>query len=188
MTLRQYADKLGIHYKTAWDHFKRGLIPQAYQLPTGTIIVPNDEITKSEYTVVYCRVSSSENRVNLDTQAERVLTYTAAKGYKVGVIVKEFGSGVNDKRVKLCKVLNDPKVTRIVVEHKDRLTRFGFNYLELLCSRLGIEIEVINPVNGDEEDIVQDFVSIITSFCARIYGKRRSKRKTEQIIKELRGD
>lgn len=188
MTLKQYADKLGIHYRTAWNHFKQGLIPRAYQLSTGTIIVPEEDLARAQWVVIYCRVSSSENKKNLDTQVDRVVSYAAAKGYQVKGIVKEIGSGVNDKRRKLDKLLLDPRITCILVEHKDRLTRFGFNYLELLLERLGTRIEVINLVEQPQEDIIQDFVSIITSFCARIYGKRRSRRKTEQLIKEMKND
>lgn len=99
--------------------------------------------------------------------------------------MKEVGSGLNDNRSKLTKILKDDKPTRIVVEHKDRLTRFGFNYLEVLVERLDVEIVVINQATEDRTDFIQDFISIITSFCSHIYGQRRVKRKTEQIIKEL---
>ena len=71
------------------------------------------------------------------------------------------------------------------MEHKDRLTRFGFNYIKILFEESGMEIEVINESENDKDDLMQDFVSIITSFCARLYGLRRSKRKTEQLLKEL---
>jgi predicted site-specific integrase-resolvase len=100
-------------------------------------------------------------------------------------VVTEFGSGMNDSRPKLEKLLTDLDFTMLVVEHKDRLTRFGFNYIELLFKSKGIKLEVINNVEDDKQDIIQDFTSIITSFCARIYGQRRSKRKTEKIIAEL---
>jgi predicted site-specific integrase-resolvase len=70
------------------------------------------------------------------------------------------------------------------VEHKDRLTRFGFKYIESLMELQGRKIEVINNLD-DKDDLIQDFVSVITSFCARIYGQRRSKRSTEKLIKEL---
>jgi len=85
-------------------------------------------------------------------------------------------------------LLEKQNYTKLVVEHKDRLSRLGFNYIEVLLKQQGITIEVINNVDTDEEDIIQDFVSIITSYCARIYGKRRSKRKTEKIIEELKKD
>ena len=72
-----------------------------------------------------------------------------------------------------------------MVEHQDRLTRFGFNYIEQLLKMQGRKIEVINLAENGKEDLVQDFVSIVTSFCVRLYGQRRSKRKTERIIAEL---
>jgi len=72
-----------------------------------------------------------------------------------------------------------------VVEHKDRLTRFGFHDIEQLLKMQNRRIEVIHPAENGKEDLVQDFVSIVTSFCARLDGQRRSKRKTERIIAEL---
>ena len=75
-----------------------------------------------------------------------------------------------------------------MVEHKDRLTRFGFNYIETLLKQQGRSIEVINMAADGKEDLLQDFIAIITSFCARLYGQRRSKRKTEKIIAELTDD
>ena len=92
---------------------------------------------------------------------------------------------VKDARPKLMKLLTDSSVTLIVVEHKDRLARFGFNYIEQLLKQQDRRIEVINLTEAGKEDLVQDFVSIITSFCARLYGQRRSKRKTERLIAEL---
>jgi putative resolvase len=140
---------------------------------------------KTEKVVIYCRVSSTENKSNLDTQKNRLISYCNAKGYQVSEVIVEVGSGINDFRPKLIKLLEKNDYTKIVVEHKDRLTRVGFNYLDTLCKVLGKEIEVVNNVVTDEEDLIQDFVSIITSFCSRIYGKRRSKRNTEKLIKEL---
>lgn len=186
MRLVDWAKEQGLCYRTAWNYFNQGLIPNAYKLPTGTIIVPNDDIEKrSEYTIIYTRVSSSENKNNLDSQAERVSQFCNAKGWIIKETIKEIGSGLNDKRPKLKKILENKNITRIVVEHKDRLTRFGFEYIKSLFDG---EIVVINETNEETEDIIQDFVSIITSFCAKIYGKRRSKRKTEKLIEDLKND
>jgi len=99
--------------------------------------------------------------------------------------VKECASGLNDQRPKLQKILKDGKATRIVVEHKDRLTRFGFEYIKTLFDG---EIIVINEVTEDEHDLMQDFISLVTSFCVRIYGKRRSKRNTEKLIEKITND
>lgn len=182
MKLSHWAKQQGISYLAAWRMFSKGLLPTAYKLPTGTIIIPEQETSKQEYTVVYARVSSSENKPNLERQADRISEFCRAKGWVVNQIVKECASGLNDRRPKLLSVLVDTKVTRIVVEHKDRLTRFGFQYIKQLCAA---EIVIINEVVGDESELMQDFVSLVTSFCARLYGKRRSRRKTEELIKSL---
>ena len=97
-------------------------------------------------------------------------------------IEEECASGLNDKRPKLLKLLKDENITKIVVEHKDRLSRFGVNYITELWAG---EIVVINEVTEDEKDLMQDFISLVTSFTARLYGQRRSKRNTEKLIKEL---
>jgi len=186
MKLSDYAKKLGISYKTAWRYFKQGNL-DAYQTHTGTIIVeddiPEDRKMKA---AIYCRVSSSENKDNLERQKQRLLDYCSAKGYKVEKIITEIGSGINDNRKQWINLLKDKTINIIVVEHKDRFTRFGFNAYEVLLNNEKRNIEVINVVNNEKEDLLQDLVSIITSFCARIYGPRRSKRKAEKIIKELK--
>ena len=84
--------------------------------------------------------------------------------------------------------MNDANVGYIIVEHKDRLTRFGFNYIKALLESRGGSVIVINEVESNKEDLIQDFVSVITSFCARIYGQRRSKRKTEKLLEGLKED
>jgi len=184
MKLSQWAKKHGVCYQTAWNHFNSGKIPGAYKLETGTVVIP-DNNKKDNYVVCYSRVSSSQNKDNLESQSKRLVDYSIARGYKIKEVVKEIGSGLNDKRSKLNKILKSEKPTKIIIEHKDRLTRFGFNYLEILLNRLDCEIEIINESESDKDDLIQDFISVITSFCARIYGQRRCKRKTEKIIKEL---
>jgi predicted site-specific integrase-resolvase len=186
MKLSTYAKLLGVSYKTAWRHWKAGKL-DAYQLPTGTVII-RDARKKNNKVCIYTRVSSAENKDNLNSQAERLTQYCMAKGYQISKIIKEVGSGVNDNRKQLTKLLNDDDWGLIVVEHKDRLTRFGFNYIKILLNKSGKEIEVVNEADDGKQDLVQDFVSIITSFCARLYGLRRSKRKTETLIKELLKD
>jgi len=187
LKLSDYAEKMGVDYRTAWNWYKSGKL-NAIQMPTGTIIVTENEPKRDDYVIIYARVSSSENKDNLNTQAERLVGYATAKGYQTKEVVKEIGSGVNDNRAKLQKILKDGKATKIVVEHKDRLTRFGFNYLLTLLEKQGCSIEIVNKAGNDKDDLMQDLVSIITSMCARYYGLRRSKRKTEKIIQELKTD
>jgi putative resolvase len=185
MKLSTYAKQLGISYQTAWRLFKDGKL-NAYQLPTGTVIVMEEESQGSEQSVaIYCRVSSSENKGNLESQKKRLLDYCAAKGYKVSRVITEVGSGINDTRKQWLSLLQDRMVRIIVVEHKDRFTRFGFTGYKTLLNTDGRDIEVVNEAENGKEDLLQDLVSIITSFCARLYGQRRCKRKTEKIIQEL---
>jgi predicted site-specific integrase-resolvase len=189
MNLSVYAREVGVSYRTTFRWFKSGKI-QGRQMGTGTI--PITEPIGAHQTpeppvkvAIYTRVSAAENKDNLEGQANRLRDYCAAKGYPVAWVVQEIGSGVNDTRPKLLNLLTDPSVSVIVVEHKDRLTRFGYNYLEQLLKMQDRRIEVINLAENGKEDLIQDFVSIVTSFCARLYGQRRSKRKTERLIAEL---
>jgi len=191
MKLSTYAKHLGIHYRTAWNMYTRKQIPNAYQLPTGTIIVPDfvlDRPKSQEDTKVciYARVSSSQNKDNLESQAKRITEFCIAKGWKIEQIIKEIGSGINDKRPHLSSMIkNIDKYDLVVVEHKDRLTRLGFNYFEMCFPN---KFYVINQTEDKTEDLTNDLVAIITSFCARLYGQRKGKRKTELLIKELSSD
>lgn len=187
MKLSNYARKVGVTYKTAYRWYKAGNL-RGYQMDTGTIIVEDDEALQAERVAIYARVSSSENRHNLDAQAERLVQYCQAKGYQVHQVVKEVGAGVNDNRPKFLSLLADPTITRIVVEHKDRSTRFGFRYLEVLLGLQRRSIEVVNLADEGREDLLDDLVAIVDSFCARLYGQRRAKRKTERVTQELKRD
>lgn len=188
MKLSQYAKELGVCYKTAWNLFKQNKINGAYQLESGTVIVPNnifDNNTQENGVILYARTSSSKNKTLLENQVKRLEQYAIAKGYKIKQIVKEYGSGLNDERKLLSKILKDDNYDKIIVENKDRLTRFGFNWIQLLT---GNRIEVINESKEKDEDITKDLISIIHCFSSRIYGLRRSqnlKNNIKKYIKEI---
>lgn len=183
--LSQFARERGVCYRTAWSYFKAGKIPGAYLDDTGHIRIPAMAPVVEPQVAVYARVSSSENKGNLDAQAERLARYATARGWPVVRVVKEVGSGVNDQRKKLGQLLTDAGWNILLVEHKDRLTRFGFNYLNTLLPSTGKRIEVVNRAEDDTSDLVQDLVSVIYSFSARMYGQRRAKRRTEKLIQAL---
>jgi putative resolvase len=189
MKLIDYAHKMGISYKTAWRWYKAGKLP-GKQMDTGTILVMEDapERQAPPNVAVYARVSSAETRSNLESQAERLVAYCAARGYPVVKVVKEVGSGINDARPQFLALLADPSIGMIVVEHTDRATRFGFRYIETLLQVQGREIEVVNQAENNTEDLLADLTSIIYSFCARLYGQRRAKRQTEKIVQELEAE
>lgn len=183
--LSQYAKKYDVGYRTVWNWVKQGKA-KAERTETNRLVIVEDEDKQvNDAVAIYARVSSSENKNNLIKQRERLENYCAAKGYKVMKVVEEIGSGLNDNRKKLESLLMDESIKKIVVEHSDRFSRFGMNYISKLLQMQGREIEVINEQSNDRDDLMQDFVSIVTSFCARLYGLRRNKRRTEKIIEEL---
>lgn len=137
---------------------------------------------------IYARVSEASHKDNLERQVARLSDYCAAKGYQVAQVVKEIASGVNDSRPKLLALLKDTSITRIVVEHRDRLTRFGFLYLQTSLEAQGRMIEVVNQAENDQEDLIADLVAMISSFTARLYGQDQAKRKTERIIAALEAE
>ena len=128
-----------------------------------------------------CSLCSYKDKYHLEKQVDRLISYTNAKGYNLEKVIKEIGLGLNDERKGLISLLKDKSINLIIVGHKDRLTRFGFNYIETLLENENRKIEVINPHENHKENLVADFVSIITSFCARIYGQRRTKRLKEKL-------
>ena len=147
MKLAEYAKQMGVRYETAWRWFRDGKI-QGQRIGPHTIIITEGARPPGEgepqRVAIYARVSSHEHQANLDRQAERLIGYCAAKGYQVNKVVKEIASGVNDSRPKLLSLLEDQSMTLIVVEQKDRLTRFGFRYLDTLLKSQGRSIEVVN--------------------------------------------
>lgn len=188
LKLSEYARRKGISYRTALRWFHAGNIP-GRRMPSGTILVQDDAEADGQPTVrraaLYARVSSSENKGNLSTQLERIRQFSVASGMQVTHAISEVGSGLNDSRPKLLKlVFETDDWDVLVVEHKDRLTRFGFRYLQGAVEAAGKEILVVNPTEANTEaDLMNDFTSLVTSFCARLYGLRRSKRATEKLIK-----
>jgi len=139
---------------------------------------------RKEFVCIYARVSSNKQKQDMERQIERIEQFVNAQGISVDKTYKEVASGMNDKRRQLCIML-EKKPTKIYVEHKDRLTRFGFNYLEILLNQMGCEVIVMNKDKECENDLMKDLVSIITSFCCRLYGLRKGHRKSKELQKEL---
>ena len=132
-------------------------------LPTphwhGSLIDPPELRSTPVRTVaVYARVSSSENKDNLERQAERLISWCNAQGWGVSKVVKECGSGINDQRPQFLALLADPKIGQIVVEHKDRASRFGVAYIQTLLAMQGRELGVVNTADTAEDDLMGDFV------------------------------
>ena len=184
MKLSVWARQQGVSYKTAWIWFKEGKLPvPATQLPSGTILVEERRAAEgTETAAVYARVSSSDQRSSLDGQVASVVTHLNNQGLPVVKTVTEVGSGMNGHRNKLLALLRDPTVTVIAVERRDRLMRFGSEYVEAALASTGRRLVVVEP-DEVEDDLVRDMTEVLTSFCARLYDKRSAKRRASAALR-----
>ena len=134
---------------------------------------------QNELVCIYCRVSSQDQKQHgdLDRQKLRMLEYCANKKYKVGYVLEEVCSGMNSVRPKLnqvFKLVEEHKITRVVVEHSDRLARFFIPVFEEFFRSHNVEIEYAEKVmdEGFEHELVKDMITLMSSFSAKIYGRR----------------
>jgi putative resolvase len=189
--LSAWAKQQGICYQTAWEWFRDGKLPvPAEQMATGTILVyPPAETSRnggSTKVALYARVSSADQAADLDRQLGRLAVFASARGLSVVSSVTEVGSGLNGHRPKLTRLLQTPSVDVIVVEHRDRLCLFGFEYLEAALKAQGRSFLVVET-NEIESDLVRDMTEVLTSLCARLYGKRSAKRRAEKALTAAAG-
>jgi putative resolvase len=168
MKLSAWAKLNGIPYKTAWKWFRAGILPApARQLPTGIILVDPPQTVGPAQVALYGRVSSSDQKEDRERQIDRLSRYAAEHGLVVPTSAAEVGSARNGHRPKLLKSLAGTTSTTIVVAHRERLMRFGFEYLEAVLAATGRSIIVIEPI-GIAADLVRDMTEVLTSFCARL--------------------
>jgi putative resolvase len=180
MKLAAWARVNGVHPQTAYRWFRQGTMPvPARRLPSGTILVEvpgSDDDGLDRPAVLYARVSAHDQRGELDRQVARLSAWATAQGVTVAEVVTEVGSGLNGRRPKLRRVLADPRAAMIVVEHRDRLARFGVEHLEAALSAQGRRLVVVDP-GETSDDLVRDMVEVLTSFCARLYGRRGARNR-----------
>ena len=130
---------------------------------------------------VYARVSSDDQRADLDRQVARLTAWASAQDLPVGQVVCEVGSGLNGKRPMLRRILSDPDAKVIVVEHRDRLARFGVEHLEAALSAQGRRIVVADP-GETTDDLVRDMIEVLTGMCARLYGRRGVRNRAMRAL------
>ncbi|MGH6815037.1 MAG: IS607 family transposase [Hyphomicrobiaceae bacterium] len=185
MKLSDWARRTGITYKTAHRWFQQGILPvPAEQLPTGTILVYPPAVPQTSGVVLYARVSSADRKADLERQLARLVSYATSTGMAVVQSVTEIGSGLNGHRSRLLKLLRDPAATVIVVEHRDRLVRFGAEYIEAALAATGRRLVVVDEAEM-KDDLVQDMIDILVSFCARLYGRRSAKNRAKRALASL---
>lgn len=126
-------------------------------------------------------VSSRDQTGDLQRQVARLSRWAAQSGHRVVRVESEIGSGMNGSRVRARRLLADPDVTTVVVEHRDRLGRMNTELVEAALEAADRRLVVLD--DGElEDDLVRDMVEVLTSFCARLYGRRSAKNRARKAL------
>lgn len=187
MKVSEWASREGLNKQTVWKWCRNDTMPVPFErTPTGTVIIhdPKYETTPVKTggrTVCYARVSSADQKTDLTRQTDRLKAFALSMGETSPEVVTETGSGMNGDRRKLNRILSDPTVTTIIVEHRDRLARMNYRLIQSALQAQGRRIIVINDHELDD-DLVRDMTEVLTSFCARLYGRRAAKHKAEKAL------
>lgn len=184
MNLTEWAYQQGVHPQTAYRWFREGTLPvPAVRINSRSVLVSPDAPIRALATAygLYARVSSHDQRDDLDRQVARLTAWAAEAGGQVVRVEAEVGSGVNGSRAKVRRMLADPKVTAIVVEHRDRLGRMNAELVEAALSAHGRRLVVLDDGEVDD-DLVRDMVEVLTSFCARLYGRRSARNRALKAV------
>ena len=187
---------LGVSYATIKNYDKNGKL-KFNRTETGRRVVFREDLLEyldnagilykdmdfDKRDVIYARVSSSEQKAKGDLDRQVTFLLENVDDLYKPIVLKEAGSGLNDKRPKiqeLIRLVLDGKVNRVFVTYKDRLTRFGYHYLETIFSYHGVSITVVKDEDKEksvEEELVEDMMSLIASFSGKLYGLRSGKNR-----------
>lgn len=191
VNLTEWARAQGVAPRTAYRWFREGTLPvPAERVGPRTILVNIDANVSPTVTGgvgLYARVSSHDQKADLERQAARLSAWAAQAGHKVVRIESDIASGMNGCRAKAKRLLADPRVATVVVEHRDRLGRMNTELIEAALSATGRRLVVLDE--GEvEDDLVQDIVEVLTSFCARLYGRRSAKNRARKALEAAAAD
>ena len=186
MNLREWALSQGIHPQTAYRWYRAGKLPVPAR-KVGQLILVGDlesQPSVSKSAVIYARVSSADQKADLDRQVARILTWATEHGYSIDRVVTEVGSALDGHRRKFVSLLKDPRTDTILVEHRDRFCRFGAEYIEAALEAQSRKLVVVDPAEVDD-DLVRDVTELLTSLCARLYGRRSAANKAQRAIEAV---
>ena len=188
MRLSQWAALHGMHRMTAWRHYNAGTLPTELQpKKIGNIIyVLAHPGTPPGRIAGYARVSSAEQKAHLENQANRLWAYASQNRILMDAVVSEIASGLNDRRPELRKLRGDPAVHTVIVEHRERLARFGAGMVDEMPQARGGALMVIDDAEAPDGP-VGDMTGILTRFCARLYGKRSAANRARRAMESVSG-
>ncbi|MFJ9560135.1 IS607 family transposase [Streptomyces fuscichromogenes] len=185
MKLTEWARAQGVHPQTAYRWFREGTLPVPAQRVGPRMILVNVEVNAAPEVVggvgLYARVSSRDQKADLERQVARLSAWAAGAGHRVVRVEAETGSGMNGARSKARRLLADPEVTTVVVEHRDRLGRMNTELVEAALEASGRRLAVLDD-REVEDDLVRDMVEVLTSFCARLYGRGSAKNRAQKAL------
>ncbi|HET9877330.1 MAG TPA: IS607 family transposase [Mycobacterium sp.] len=186
MNLTEWAQAQGVHVTTAYRWHREGKLPVPAQKVGRLILVSPDTASAGATSGgggvgLYARVSSHDQKADLDRQVARLSSWSAQAGLPVARVEAEVGSGMNGARAKIRRLLADPKVTTVVVEHRDRLGWMNTELVEAALSAHKRRLVVLDDGEVDD-DLVRDMVEVLTSFCARLYGRRSARNRAMKAV------
>ncbi|MFB9248108.1 IS607 family transposase [Sphaerisporangium melleum] len=183
MRLSDWARRSGMRYQTAWQWARDGKMPvPVVKTAAGRCPVLGQTAEMPGRTVAYCRVWSAGQEGDLERQAGRVVTAATGMGSSFAEVVAEVGSGLNGTRPKPARLLGDAQVSSIVVEHRDRLARFGLEHLTAALEAAGRRIVIIDDAQVDD-DLAADATGVLISWGARLYGRRSVARRARAAVR-----
>jgi putative resolvase len=184
MRLKDWAQQQGVHYQTAWRWFRDGKLPvPALQTVSGTILVQPDAVAAPAGGLgLYARVCSYDQWADLDRQLARLTRWAATSKAAVVRVEAEVASGMTGRRAKLRRLLADPQVQTVVVTQRDRLARLNAELIEASLAAHGRRLVVLD--DGEvTDDLIRDMVEVLTSFCARLYGRRSARNRALKAVR-----
>lgn len=188
----EFGEKIGKSVQTLrrWD--RDGTL-KAKRTPTGHRYYDDDDVRRylgikqsKRKTVVYCRVSSHNQKDDLESQIRAMETFCLSSGVAVDEWIQEIADGMNFKRKKFLKIMGeitDGKIEKLIIAHKDRLARFGFDFFAYTAAEHGCELVVVNQESlSPQQEMVEDLMAIIHTFSCRLYGLRKYKKTIKDAI------
>jgi putative resolvase len=182
MKLSEWARANHVHPKTAYRWWRQGTLPvPARQVSARTILVEQPQPATGGVGL-YARVSSHDQRRDLDGQVARLSEWAAKAGLTVARVETEVASGMSGRRPRLRRLLADPSVQTVVVTHRDRLARMNTELVEAALAAHGRRLVVLD--DGEvADDLIRDMVEVLTSFCARLYGRRSARNRALKAVR-----
>ena len=188
LKLKDWAIRENIEPHTAYSWFHAGTLPVKATRVGPRLIIVEEQSTCEESAgevVIYARVSSTDQKDDLNGQSSRISSWLMEQGITNAQVVTEIGSGMNGNRPRLRKILSDPNIKTIVVEHRDRFGRMNVELVESVLTATGRSLLVVD--NSEvADDFVRDVTEVLTSLCARLYGKRGAANRARRALDNIK--